>query len=71
LRAALEQRRAAMPVATRRVVDDNLAVVDAAIAELTRAVAAQPGNRDLTLLLATAYERQIELLETANRLSRT
>ena len=71
LRAALAQRHFGMPPGTQRVVDDNLAVVDAAIAELTRTVAAQPGNRDLALLLASTYQTQIELLQTANRLSRT
>ncbi len=71
LRAALEQQRAGMSPAELRVVDDNLAVVDAAIGELTRAVAAQPGNRALTALLASIYQTQIELLQTANRLSRS
>jgi hypothetical protein len=71
LRSALEQRRAAMSPADLRVVDENLAVVDAAIGELTRALAAQPGNRELTLLLASTCQTQIELLQTANRLSRS
>lgn len=71
LRAALAGRRAGLPAGTLRVVDENLAVVDAAIAELTRAVAAAPGDRNLTTLLAATWARQIELLETANRLSTT
>ena len=71
LRAALAGRRAALPAGTLRVVDENLAVVDAAVAELTRAVAAAPGDRDLSLLLVATWARQVELLETANRLSRT
>jgi len=71
LRAALAERRAVLPAATRRVVDENLAVVDAAIAELTRAVAGAPGDDNLRALLAAAYGKQLELLETANRLSTT
>jgi hypothetical protein len=71
LRAALAERRAGLPAGTLRVVDENLAVVDAAIAELTRAVAAAPGDRNVTILLAATWARQIELLETANRLSTT
>ena len=71
LHRALAERRTALPAETRRVVDQNLAVIDAAITELSRAVAAAPGDRNLTRLLVATYGRQIELLETANRLSRT
>ncbi len=71
LRSALAQRQAALAPDTLRVVEVNLKVVDTAIAELTRAVAANPNDRDLTLLLASTYQRQIELLQTANTLSQS
>jgi hypothetical protein len=71
LRSALAGRRAGLPAGTLRVVDENLAVIDAAVAELTRALAAAPGDRTLTTLLAATWARRIELLETANRLSNT
>jgi anti-sigma factor RsiW len=71
LRGALARHRSAMAPDTARVVESNLQVVDAAIADLTRAVAANPNDRDLTLLLASTYQRQIELLQTANTLSQS
>jgi predicted anti-sigma-YlaC factor YlaD len=71
LRAVLAQRRQAIAPATLRVIDANLAVVDGAISELDRALAAHPSNRGLEVLLAATYQRQIDLLETANSLPRT
>jgi len=71
LRAALARQSRALPPETRRVVESNLAVIDAAVARLTSALAADPGNHDLALLLTAAYERQLDLLLTANQLTRT
>jgi len=71
LRTALARRAEGMPPATRRVIESNLAVVDAAVSRLTSALAADPGNRDLALLLTAAHERQLDLLLTANQLTRT
>ena len=71
LRQALAQNGAILPPATRQVVEENLTIVDAAVARLAGALAGDPGNRELALLLAAAYGRQIDLLRTANVLART
>ena len=71
LRQALARNGAILPPATRRVVEENLTIVDTAVARLSSALAGDPGNRELALLLAAAYEQQIDLLRTANVLART
>ena len=71
LRQALAQNGAILPPATRKVVEENLTIVETAVARLSSALAGDPGNRELALLLTAAYERQIDLLRTANGLART
>jgi anti-sigma factor ChrR (cupin superfamily) len=71
LRLALAQNGAALPPATRAVVLENLTIVETAVARLSSALAGDPGNRELALLLTAAYEQQIDLLRTANGLART
>lgn len=71
LRLALAQNGASLPPASRQVVEENLTIVETAVARLSSALAVDPGNRELALLLAAAYERQIDLLRTANVLART
>ena len=71
LRQALARNGAILPPATRRVVEENLTIVATAVARLSSALAGDPGNRELALLLAAAYEQQIDLLRTANVLART
>ena len=71
LRQALAQNGTILPPATRQVVEENLTIVETAVARLSSALAGNPGNRELALLLAAAYEQQIDLLRTANVLART
>jgi len=52
---------------TMAIVRRNLAVIDAAIAELHRALRKDPGNGDLTRMLLATYQRKIDLLEQAAR----
>lgn len=53
---------------TRRIVEENLRVIDRAIAESRAALARDPGNRELTRLLSAAYERKLEMLRHVSRL---
>lgn len=69
LRAALADRRARLAPATLRVVEDNLAIIDAALADLREALRAHPDNPELSVLLASTYRRQLDLLATANQLA--
>ena len=53
---------------TLRTVDDNLRVIDEAIERISSALVDDPLNPRLANQLASAYRRQIDLLQRANRL---
>ena len=65
---SLAQRRAQLAPETIAKVEASLRVVDEAIGEARRALAADPANRDLVDLLAASYERKLELLRRASEL---
>jgi len=71
LRTALESRRSQLSPATLKVVDENLAIIDAALGRLQTAVREDPGNRALVTLLTATWARKIDLLQTATELART
>jgi anti-sigma factor RsiW len=52
---------------TMAIVRRNIAVIDAAIAELHAALREDPGNGELTRMLLATYQRKIDLLEQAAR----
>ena len=52
---------------TMMIVRRNVAVIDAAIAELHVALRKDPGNGELTRMLLATYQRKIDLLEQAAR----
>lgn len=65
LEAELEARRPELSDETIAIVEQNLAIIDDAIEESRRALAADPTSADLPLLLATVYRQKIELLRQA------
>ena len=65
---SLAQRRGQLSPETIAKVEASLRVVDEAIGEARRALAADPANRDLVDLLAASYERKLELLRRASEL---
>jgi hypothetical protein len=65
---SLAQRRSQLAPETIAKVEASLRVVDQAIGEARRALAADPANRDLVDLLAASYERKLELLRRASEL---
>lgn len=69
LRSVLADRRGRISPATLREVDDNLRIIDGAIASLRAALAESPDSPELTNLLAATYKQQIDLLKTANQLA--
>jgi predicted anti-sigma-YlaC factor YlaD len=71
LERLLAERRAQMAPATVAVLERNLALIDAAIAESRAALAADPANADLRALLWGAHRQKLELLERATRLTRS
>lgn len=57
-----EERRALLDPETRRVVEENLAIIDGAIAEAERALAEDPSNPFVTTHLAGAMRQKVDLL---------
>lgn len=69
LEETLAERRAALDPATVEIVERSLATIDTAIAEARAALASDPGNADLTRLLASSYEQKVTLLRRASELA--
>lgn len=57
-----EARRAGLDPETRRVVEENLAIIDRAIAEAERALNEDPSNPFVTTHLAGAMRQKVDLL---------
>ena len=69
LQEALTRNEAQLDTATVRVVRQNLAVIDRAIAEAQRALKRDPNSGYLRLHLANTMRQKIELLRRANALA--
>lgn len=69
LRRTLASQRATLAPSTVRVVEHSLAVIDSAITEARAALASDPANRALVEILAAQYERKVDLLQRATKLS--
>jgi anti-sigma factor RsiW len=66
LQAALSQNESRLDTATVRIVRQNLALIDRAIAEARIALQKDPGNAYLNLHLADTMRRKVELLRRVN-----
>jgi hypothetical protein len=60
-----EKERASMPAETARVLDENLVVVNLAIAACRSALVGDPDDPELRSSLDLAYEEKLDLLRTA------
>jgi hypothetical protein len=69
LRTGVDAQRANLSPETVRTIDRSLAVVDSAIAEARAALVADPNNRTLVDLLASSYQRKLDLLRRTSELS--
>lgn len=67
LRQEIEAKQDKLPPATRALVFENLATIDRAIAEIAKALDAEPGNTELSRTYIQYREREIDLLRQANR----
>jgi anti-sigma factor RsiW len=65
LEALLERNRAVLDTSTVRVVEQNLAIIDRAMAEARRALAADPANPYLNAHLRRQMERKVQVLRVA------
>ena len=68
LQKALDQGRGRLDSNTVRVIKKNLDIIDAAIGEARRALAADPANQYLNVHLADTMRRKLELLRQASAL---
>lgn len=66
----LERQRDLLAPETVAALERNLAIIDSAIADSRAALAADPSNSELELLLRAGYEQKVALLEQAARLAR-
>ncbi|CAN5523245.1 hypothetical protein BH24GEM3_BH24GEM3_01490 [soil metagenome] len=69
LATLLDSRRHLLAPETVRVVEENLRIIDRAIAESRAALEADPNNVDLTHMLGGTYQQKIEMLQHAAQLS--
>ena len=69
LRETLAAQRATLAPSTVSVVDRSLATIDTAIAETRIALTSDPANRALADILASHYERKVDLLQRATELA--
>ncbi|HEX7051487.1 MAG TPA: zf-HC2 domain-containing protein [Longimicrobiales bacterium] len=70
LQRVLAERRDELDPATVRVLERNLEIIDRAIEDARRAVAADPGKRYLNRHLVDSMQRKLELLRHATRIVR-
>lgn len=68
LNAVFERDRDRLSPETVKVIEQNLAVIDTAIAESRAALANDPTNPELPLLLSGVYRQKVELLQSAVQL---
>jgi hypothetical protein len=69
LQAALVAGRGLLDTSTVRVLQENLAIIDRAIAQARAALAADPGNAYLNLHLAQTMRTKLELLRRAQAIA--
>lgn len=68
LQAELDARRDRLSPETLAVIEENLRIIDRAIAEARAALESDPANADLPLMLSGVYRQKVELLQTALQL---
>lgn len=67
--AALEANRGRLAPETLRSVEQNLAVIDEAVREVRAALDKEPGNPELTRMLASTQRKKVDVLQRVVRLS--
>jgi hypothetical protein len=65
LERVLDTQRAGLSPETVRILEDNLLIIDTALAEARAALRADPGNAALSEILMATYEKKLDLLRRA------
>jgi hypothetical protein len=71
LSAVLESERTSLSPETVAKLKKSLEVIDAAILEARRALAAEPANKAIVEMLRTSYEQKLDLLKRTTEMGRT
>ncbi|HSB60617.1 MAG TPA: hypothetical protein VLI67_02785, partial [Vicinamibacteria bacterium] len=71
LMAALQERREMLSPETIASVEQNLEVIDRALAEVRAALERDPGNGELTRMLVSTHRKKVDTLRRVVRLSTT
>ncbi len=71
LSAVLESEQSTLSPETVAKLKQSLAIIDGAIVEARRALAADPANRVLVDMLTTSYSQKIDLLKRTTEMGRT
>jgi hypothetical protein len=69
LRRTIEAQQERLPPATRRIVFDNLATIERALAEIETALAGAPGDVELARTYIEYRQREIAVLRRANAMA--
>jgi putative zinc finger protein len=69
LERALQSGRGQLDPATVKIVEDNLAIIDQAVDDARRALAADPANADLSGYLVETRRRKLDVLRSAAALT--
>jgi anti-sigma factor RsiW len=69
LMAALEARRAALPPETVASVEKDLTTIDAALRQVRGAIRQDPGNLQLSHMLASTHQKKVDVLQRVVKLS--
>jgi hypothetical protein len=71
LSAVLESERTSLSPETVAKLKKSLGVIDAAILEARRALAADPANKAIVEMLRTSYDQKLDLLKRTTEMGRT
>ena len=69
LMAALEARKASLPPATLAAVQSDLVTIDTALRQVRSALRQDPGNAQLSHMLASTHQKKVDVLQRVVRLS--
>ena len=69
LMAALDARKASLPPGTVAAVERDLTTIDVALAQVRSALRAEPGNAQLSHMLAATHQKKLDVLQRVVKLS--
>lgn len=69
LKAAYAERRGELPADVAKPIDDDIGVIEGAVADLLAAMVREPENEDLKRMLVATYRNEFRLLKKALHLS--